>query len=270
MSANEASFGGSVPELYHRLLVPLLFEEYAEDLVSRVKVPAHGSVLETACGTVVVTRVLRKNLPAGVSLVATDLSPPMLEVAQKQLKDLPGITFKPADATALPFEDASFDTVLCQFGAMFFPDKGKGYREAARVLKPGGSFLFNVWDSLAQNPIPDGIAKAVARLTPDNPADFLGKTPYGYYNKDAIEAELKASGFAQVDSFVLKKTSRAPNPRDAALAFTAGTPLAAQLAERGITDKANAAAEQALRDQFGDGAVSTQMQAIIFVARKAG
>lgn len=268
MPGNESSFGGSVPELYHRLLVPLMFEEYADDLASRVKVPARGAVLETACGTGVVTRVLLKVLPDGVSLVATDLSPAMLEVAQQQLKDLPGITFKPADATALPFEDASFDAVLCQFGAMFFPDKGKGYREAARVLKPGGSFLFNVWDSLSQNPIPDGISKAVAHLTPDNPANFLGKTPYGYYDKDAIQAELKANGFAQVDCFVLKKTSRAPSPRDAALAFTAGTPLAAQLAERGITDKAIAVAEQAMRDQYGDGVVSAQMQAIIFVATK--
>lgn len=268
MSSKEASFGGSVPQIYQRLLVPLLFLEYAEDIASRVKLRAQGTVLETACGTGVVTRQLRQTLPASARLVATDLSPPMLEVAQQQLKDLPGIEFRQADATALPFEDASFDAVVCQFGAMFFPDKGQGYREAARVLKPGGSFLFNVWDSLSQNPIPDGVAKAVARLTPDNPADFLGKIPYGYYDRKGIEAQLKANGFAEVEYFVQKKTSRAPSAHDASFAFTAGTPLAAQLAERGITDKANAAAEQAMRDQFGDGAVSTQMQAILFVARK--
>lgn len=270
MTSKEASFGGSVPEIYQRLLVPLLFEEYAEDIAGRVKVGRQAAVLETACGTGVVTRQLRKTLPAGVRLVATDLSPPMLEVAQKQLKDLPSIEFQQADATALPFGDGSFDAVVCQFGAMFFPDKAKGYREAARVLKPGGSFLFNVWDSLSENPIPDCVAKAVAGLTPDNPSDFLGKTPYGYYDKAGIEATLKANGFAQVEHFVLKKTSRAPSAHDASYAFTAGTPLLAQLTERGITEAAHAAAEKAMRDQFGDGAVSTKMQAITFVATKAG
>lgn len=269
MSSKEASFGGSVPEIYQHLLVPLLFEEYADDLASRVKVPGQGAVLETACGTGVVTRQLRLKLPKAVRLVATDLSPPMLEVAQKQLQGLPGIEYQQADATALPFEDASFDAVVCQFGAMFFPDKGKGYREAARVLKPGGSFLFNVWDSLPENPIPECVSMAVAGLAPDNPPDFLGKTPYGYNDQAGIQAQLKANGFNQVEHFVLQKTSRAATARDASYAFTAGTPLLAQLTERGIAEAAHAAAEKAMRKQYGDAAVSAPMQAIIFVAKRS-
>lgn len=270
MTAQGVTFSGSVPELYQQYLVPLLFEDYAKDIAARVRVPADGAVLETACGTGVVTRQLRQTLPKGARLVATDLSPAMLEVAKKQLKDMPGIEYQPADAVALPFPDASFDAVVCQYGVMFFPDKEQGYREAARVLKPGGSFIFNVWDSVANNPIVECVSDAAAALTPDNPSSFLRKIPYGYYDTDGIQAELARNGFAKLEVQALKQTSRAPSTHAAALALTRGTPLAAQLAERGIADAAQDTAEQALRKRFGSGTISAPMQAFVFVARKAG
>lgn len=268
MSENKPSFAGSVPELYHRLLVPLIFEDYALDLVDRTCAEQPRTVLETACGTGVVTRHLRQRLPEGTSLHATDLSPPMLDVARSQLKEQPGILFQSADALSLPFDDESVDTVVCQFGVMFFPDKKQGYREAARVLRPGGRFLFNVWDSLAHNPIVECVANTVRDLAPDNPPGFLN-LPFGYYDTSLIQTELEQSGFSDIDLFVLKKTSSAPSARDAALALTGGTPLAAQLAERGLAQAALEAVEQALRKQFGAGAISAPMQAITFVARRS-
>ncbi len=269
MTESKPSFAGSVPELYHRLLVPLIFEDYAIDLVDRTCAVQPRSVLETACGTGVVTRHLRQRLPQSTSLHATDLSAPMLGVAQAQLKDLEGIQFQPADALSLPFDDAGFDAVVCQFGVMFFPDKAQGYREAARVLRPGGKFLFNVWDSLAHNPIVECVANTVRDLSPDNPPAFLN-LPFGYYDAGLIQNQLEQCGFSNIDLFVLKKTSRAPSAHDAALALTGGTPLATQLVELGLSEKAVAAVEQALRQQYGDGAISAPMQAITFVATKAG
>ena len=119
--------------------MPLLFEDYAADLAQQLAVPSGGAVLELACGTGVVTKHLRSALPASTRLVATDLNPGMLETAQRMLRGVTGIEFQIADGTDLPFDDASFDAVVCQFGVMFFPDKARGFSEAARVLKPSGT-----------------------------------------------------------------------------------------------------------------------------------
>src|SRR5205085_7260156 len=115
---------------------------------------APARVLELACGTGVVTRALAASLPAPVSIVATDLNPAMLEEAQKQ-PIAREVAWQPADACALPFAHGGFDAVVCQFGAMFFPDRVQGYAEARRVLAPGGSLVFNVWDDIASNEFAD-------------------------------------------------------------------------------------------------------------------
>src|SRR5262249_36495463 len=156
-----------------------------------------GSVLEIAAGTGVVTSALMKTLPPGVDLVATDLNQGMLDVAA--VKDATSrVSWQQADAQTLPFPEAAFDAVVCQFGAMFFPDKPKAYREARRVLKPGGRYLFNVWDNIADNEIADLVTSAVAELFPNDPPQFLARTPHGYHDKDVIMAALKDAGFANV------------------------------------------------------------------------
>jgi ubiquinone/menaquinone biosynthesis C-methylase UbiE len=121
MESTDTVFAGSIPELYDRCLGPFLFEPYAADLAHRAAALAPRRILETAAGTGIVTAALAAALPEAES-VATDLNPDMLEVARRK----PGcgrIAFAPADAQALPFDDSGFDLVVCQFGAMFFPDR---------------------------------------------------------------------------------------------------------------------------------------------------
>lgn len=268
MSESKSVFAGSIPEAYHRYLVPLIFEEYAQDLASRAMMLPSGTVLETACGTGVLTKHLRAVLPRTVKIVATDLNRAMLEVARAELDGLEAIEYQTADGTALPFEDDTFDIVVCQFGVMFFPDKELGYREAARVLKPGGAFVFNVWDSLVHNRFAERVHDTVVELFPDNPPVFLS-LPYGYNDPSEIKMQLQHAGFTDIHFSVLPRASRAPSAREAALAFTAGSPLAAQLAERGIEEAALEAAEAALVDAFGRGDVAAPMQAIVIVANAA-
>jgi SAM-dependent methyltransferase len=134
-------FTGSIAALYDTYLGPLIFEPYAEDLASRLSDLAAGSVLETAAGTGIVTRALLARVLAEVSIVATDLNQPMLDYAASQTAAA-GVRWQQADAQSLPFAEGMFDAVVCQFGAMFFPDRPRAYREARRVLKPGGRFLF--------------------------------------------------------------------------------------------------------------------------------
>jgi ubiquinone/menaquinone biosynthesis C-methylase UbiE len=151
MPAAKIAFSESVPENYDRYLGPMFFEPYAADIASRLEVRSGIRVLEIACGTGIVTRRLRERIPADGRLVATDLSPGMLARARANLAANAAIEWKEADAMALPFADASFDAVVCQFGLMFVPDKLGALREARRVLAPGGHLLCNVWDSLAEN-----------------------------------------------------------------------------------------------------------------------
>src|SRR5438874_1926208 len=179
-------FAGSIPEIYDRLLVPLLFEPYARDLAESMARLEPRNVLETAAGTGVLTRALASRLPAAARLVATDLNGPMLDrAATRQPEDRP-VSWRQADALKLPFADAEFDAIACQFGAMFFPDKIRAYGEARRVLKTGGHFLFSVWDRISENEFADVVAQAMTRVFPDDPPAFLARTPYGYHDVRTI------------------------------------------------------------------------------------
>ena len=268
MSSTTPLFGGSVIANYDQYLVPLIFEEYAQDLAARAAIPTGGRALEIACGTGVLTRHLSAALPAGATLVATDISATMVHAARGNVEhsDHDSVEYKTADGTNLPFDDDSFDMVSCQFGVMFYADKRVGYRETARVLKPGGSFVFNVWDAFAENAFCRIVHETVVALQPDDPPTFLSG-PFGYYDLETIKSELQASGFDEVAFSVLPRTSRASSAKDVAMALVAGTPLATQLAERGIEQAAFVAVEEALVHEFGSGEVTAPMQSIALVAR---
>lgn len=193
----------------------------------------------------------------------------MLEAATENVRGSEQIEWRLADATALPFEDHSFDAVACQFGVMFFPDKGLGYREAARVLKPRGRFVFNVWDSLEHNLFAGLAHEAVTGLFPDNPPSFL-TTPYGYHDLSEIKTELQHVGFARIEFAVLPWQSRAKSANDVARAIVVGSPLAAYLAETGAERLAFDAVEAAVVKRFGSGEVVAPMQSIAIEAKLPG
>lgn len=150
MSDANSAFVGSIPKDYDAGLGPNIFQDYAAVMAMRAAALHPADVLEMAAGTGIVSRQLRDSMP-GARLVVTDLNPPMLEVATA--KFAPGeVEILQANAMALPFEDGAFDMVVCQFGVMFFPDKVVSFREAARVLRPGGHYLFSTWGTQDDNP----------------------------------------------------------------------------------------------------------------------
>ena len=223
VESTDKVFAGSIPEMYDRLLVPLIFEPYALDLANRVAALAPGDVLETAAGTGVLTRALAARLPSATRMIVTDLNQPMLDQAAKRAPDR-AVEWKQADALALPFGDRSFDVVACQFGAMFFPDRVKGYGEARRVLRPGGRFLFSVWGRIEDNAFADVVTQAVAGMFPEDPPRFLARTPHGHYDVGRIRQELAAAGFAETTVETVDARSKASPARDAAIVFCQGTP----------------------------------------------
>jgi len=269
MVAGDSTFAGSIPALYDRHLGPLLFEPYAADLAARLADLRAGALLETAAGTGIVTQALARSLPASVELVVTDLNQAMLDFAAKK----PGVArvaFRQADALALPFEADRFDVVVCQFGAMFFPDRVAGYREARRVLKSGGRFVFSIWDSLAHNPIPRCVVDAAARHLPANPPRLLARTPHGHSDQATIRRELAEAGFTQIALEVVALPSRASSHRDPAIGFCQGSPMRGEIeaqAPQGLQEATDAVAD-ALAAEFGAGPLESTMQAIVIVARK--
>ena len=268
MVATDKVFAGSIPEIYDRFLVPLIFEPYAIDLAATLAKAGPESVLEVAAGTGVLTRALAARLPAQTRLVATDLNQPMLDYAATRLPPDDRIAWKQADALSLPFEDGSFDALACQFGAMFFPDKVKGYKEARRVLKPGGRYVFNVWDRIADNEFADVVTQALVDVFPDDPPRFLARTPHGYHDVGQIREQLGAAGFANVSVDAVDHRSKAASPRDPAIAYCQGTPLRNEIEARDASRLAEATdrAADAVAQQFGRGPIDGRIRAFVITA----
>jgi ubiquinone/menaquinone biosynthesis C-methylase UbiE len=268
MLETDKAFTGSIPENYDRYMVPLIFEPFAADLARRAASLSPGAVLEIAAGTGVVTRALAPKLSPDASYVVSDLNQPMLDYAASRQAPDSRITWRQADAMALPFEDAAFDVVCCQFGAMFFPNRSTAYREARRVLKPGGHFLFNVWDRIEENVFADDVTNALARIFPDDPPRFLARTPHGYHDTALIRGDLEDAGFSPVVIETRAEQSRASSPRLPAVAYCKGTVLRSEIEARDA-EKLEAAtdyAAAAIAERHGSGEVAAKIQAHVIVA----
>ncbi len=267
MVATDKLFAGSIPEIYDRFLVPLIFEPYADDLAARVAAAQPRDVLEIAAGTGVLTRALASRLAPSVRIVATDLNQPMLDQAARRQAE-GRIEWKQADALALPFGDGSFDVVACQFGVMFLPDKVQGYREARRVLRPGGRFLFNVWGPIEENEFADVVTEALATVFPNDPPRFMARTPHGHHDVGRIREELKDASFADISVDAVDATSKAASPRDAAVGFCQGTPLRNEIEARDASrlEEATSQATDALAQRFGTGAIEGRIRAFVVTA----
>ncbi len=266
----DKAFSGSIPKLYEAYLVPLIFEPYAVDLVDRMAARPLARVLEIAAGTGVVTRKLASRLPQSVSIVATDLNQTMLNLAVEVATQRP-VEWRQADAMQLPFDDAEFDAVVCQFGAMFFPERSKAFSEARRVLRPGGVFLFNVWDRIEENEFAHTVEMALESFFPEDPPRFMSRIPHGYYDVATIERDLKLAGLsASPHISTLAAHSLAASSRIAAVAYCQGTPLRNEIEARGAAqpDAATDFAAQAVAKRFGPGPVSGKIQAHIVMIER--
>jgi SAM-dependent methyltransferase len=269
MSDRAVDFTGSIPTFYDHGLGPVFFTDFADDIARRAAATVPLRVLELAAGTGIVTRRLRDALPREAHLTATDLNPPMLEVASGKFRPDETVDFQPADAMALPFPDASFDSVVCQFGVMFFPDKDNGYREAHRVLVSGGRYLFSVWDSHRHNPIGRLITETLAGFFPEDPPQFY-QVPFGYHRIDPIKDSLDDAGFSDLTIVVLSLNKLVPDVVTHARALVLGNPLVDQIRARGSVDPERVieALAEAIPREFGTDPTRIPLQAIVFEARR--
>lgn len=247
MTSTDTVFAGSIPAIYDRYMVPLLFAPYARLVAERARVLEPSRILETAAGTGTVTAALHEALP-DAQIVATDLNQPMLDLAAARIRSAK-VRFEQADAQSLPFADASFDLVVCQFGIMFVPDKVRANAEARRVLRDGGRYMLVIWDRVERNLATRAAGEAVARLFPDDAASFYERIPFRYHDPAIIEHDLLAAGFDDIEFETVELRSRALSARDAAMGLCQGSPMRTEIEKQGpdALERATAAAEQALR-----------------------
>ena len=268
MKDQELRFTGSVPANYDQLMVPLIFQPYADEIARRASSFRPTRILETAAGTGVVTQALREALP-DAEIVATDLNQPMLDMAQQRVGP-GGVQFRQADAQELPFGDSTFDLVVCQFGSMFFPDKVRGHSEARRVLHEGGHYLLAIWDEIGRNPLSEVTQQTLIDLVPDDPPLFLCQGPFGYSNAADIERDLREAGFSAVAIDTVQLSSRSASAYDAASALCYGTPMSVELEDRepGSLDRAFEQVERSLRAFEGPNGLEAAMSAHIVTATR--
>jgi ubiquinone/menaquinone biosynthesis C-methylase UbiE len=265
--SSAASFVGNIPQHYDQGLGPMIFADYAADMARRVSALAPRRVLETAAGTGIVTRRLRDALPAKSQLTATDLNPPMLDLARSKFRVGEQVNFQPADATALPFAAASFDAVVCQFGIMFFPDRAKSFAEACRVLAPGGHYLFSVWDAQHYNAFARIAHAIIARFFETDPPAFYS-VPFSCHAIDPLKTALLESGFVDIHISVVTILKSIPDPASFARALVYGNPLIDQIRARGGVEPERVvdAIKDALTSEFS--AEPMPLQAIFYSAEK--
>lgn len=269
MNDQHAAFVGSIPENYDRYLGPCLFEPYALDIAQRVQVSEGASVLEIACGTGILTHHLRNSLPKSARLVATDLNEAMLAYAAGKFAPNEAVEWKQADATSLPFADASFDVVVCQFGLMFFPDKIAALREVHRVLVPGGLFVFNVWDAIEKNELAQIAHETISSFFEHDPPTFY-QIPFGLYDQELIADLLGSAGFKDSQVSVLAKTGISPSAANAAKGLVEGNPVIVEINQRATSDvqAIEAAVAAAVASRCNDKPVRSKLQALVCTARR--
>jgi ubiquinone/menaquinone biosynthesis C-methylase UbiE len=263
-------FDGSIPEVYDRHLGPLLFEPYAAEIADRVAKLRPGKVLEIAAGTGLVSRQLLDVLPAGVALTVTDLNAPMLEFARKKIGvDDRRVDWRQADAQDLSFPDESFDTIVCQFGLMFLPDKHKGLTECHRVLEKGGALIFSVWDALEKNPLQMLAHSTIGGFFPTDPPEFYN-LPFALGDIAEVRRLVEGAGFAEIVIENLSLTGESESPEHAAVGLVMGNPVINTIREQGIADvdEIVRAVASAIEMRFGAGSVRVPLRAHVVSAVK--
>lgn len=267
-NSTDTVFAGSIPHVYDRYMVPMLFAPYAELVAERAKAIAPSDILETAAGTGVVTAALHEALP-DARIVATDLNAPMLEQAARRVGG-ESVRFEEANAQQLPFPDDSFDLVVCQFGIMFFPDKVMANSEARRVLRDGGKYILVIWDRVDRNVATHVAGRAVAELFPSDIGAFYERIPFRYHDQEAIRSDLAAAGFQEVQIETVELRSRAASARDAAIGLVQGTPMRSEIEQRdpAMLKIATDAAAEALKSMESDGGFEAPMSAHIVTATR--
>jgi SAM-dependent methyltransferase len=256
---------GSAAEVYEEFFVPALFQEWTDRVADAAGVRPGHRVLDVACGTGALTRVVAARVGPGGAAIGLDINDGMLAVARRRA---PHVDWRAGRAEALPFEKESFDAVVSQFGLMFFEDRRAALAEMTRVLRPGGRLAVAVWDALERTPGYAAVTRLLQRLFGDRAADAL-RAPFGLGDPSPLRSLFASAGIPNPTVTTSKGTARFPSIKAWMYTDVRGWTLAemiddAQFAR--LVDEAEKALEPFLAV---DGTVAFEMPAHIVTATKA-
>jgi ubiquinone/menaquinone biosynthesis C-methylase UbiE len=268
ISSGASIFSGSVPRHYDQFLGPMFFEPYAIEVSNRIDISSIHIALEIACGTGRVTRHLRNIIPSKARLIASDISPDMLDIAKEKL-NLLDIEWQIIDAQELPFRDNALDLVVCCFGYMFVPDKTRAFAEAYRVLKPGGMFLFTTWDKL-QNNAASFVYRTIAKAYLEDPLPESYNLAFSMSDEMMIRDLVHDAGFTKMSIEEVNKISFCPTAKEAAEGLVQGGAVYNEIMNRNPAwiEEIKMKVEAGLAEKFGTGPVTAPMTAIVTQAWK--
>ena len=260
-------FTGSIPKNYDSILGPMFFEDYAIDLVSRIDSRRIRNALELCCGTGRVTRHLKKALSPSANLIASDISPDMIAVAKQNVNY--GVDWKIIDAQQIPLEDNQVDLVICSFGYMFMQDVVAAFKEAFRVLRPGGQFLFSTWDKLEQN----GASNVHRKIIKKHFGDTLPSTyrlPFSMDDPALLETQLRQAGFSSIEVSHVKKNTFCATAKEAARGLVEGSSIYNDIMKTNPTwvNEIKAEVERELSSAYGSAPMVAPMSAFVSEALK--
>lgn len=267
-SSASIAFSGDIPAHYDTGLGPMFFEPYALDLAHLISRLAPQRVLELACGTGRITRLLPAVLPGGSTIRATDINPAMLAYARSAFPH-PAVEWQQADAVKLPFTDHAYDVVVSGFGVMFYSDRISAYRETLRVLERGGAFVFTCWDDIQYNPMAALVNETLQHFFPDDTPAFY-KIPFSYFDEALIDEELRSAGFTSIDIRVKSLTGYNRSAMNAANGLIKGTPAITAIEERAPEKVGDVLAhlERRISSTFGEFSLQVPLQARVVTAIK--
>lgn len=224
--------GSPVSQVYEELLVPRLFVPWARLLLTEAGIASGESVLDVACGPGTVARMAAERVGPVGKVTATDISPPMLEVARAkpQVPNGASIEYVESPAAPLKVDDASFDLTVCQQGLQFFPEKVEALREMARATKPGGRVAVAVWGSLEQCPIMGEICAGLDETLPSSIADMM-KAPFSLNDPQQLRALGEEAGLKNIAIKTCSLPIAYERGVDQVIRVLDATPLAPQIAE---------------------------------------
>lgn len=269
MDTTKNSFSGSsIPLKYEQYLGPLLFESYAIDIAKRVKETSPTKILEIACGTGRVTNQLLKEVP-NAQITATDINPAMLNLAKDIVKEHKNVTWEIADAMSLPFDDEYFDSIAAQFGVMFYQDKIKAHKEAFRVLKKGGTYIFNTWNKMEENHIIEVVKELMKEYFPTDPPSFYN-LPFSYFETAIITTDLEEGGFHDIEISLVNVNGYSKDSHSAATGLLEGSPIYGGIIEKNenLLPEIVTKLSEKLADVYGKENLSVPLQALVVTARK--
>ena len=255
----------SMPDVYERCLVPVIFRPFAVDLARRVAACGARRVLELAAGTGVLTLELVA-ADTAPEVVATDLNEAMVSAGAVQV---PAASWRQADAMQLPFADGEFDVIACQFGVMFFPDKRAAFAETRRVLTSQGRLLMNTWNALDTHEFQAALVSSLESVFPDDPPRFMESGPHGYADPEVVVADLAAAGLHCVRVETVFLVGHAASIAELAAGYCQGTPLRAGIEARGDLAAATARVAREMEARLGSGPVAGRMSAHVIEAAPA-